>query len=123
MDNRKPVVSNAANTEQLSEAEQVIKLARDNELNDIRSILMNKEGRRVFWRLLGHCNNFKSCFDPSGSRVYYNVGKQDVGHFIMAEILEANQDAYFLMMTEARKAQAEQDARELAASEKEQENQ
>lgn len=119
---KKPVVSNAANSKQLSEAELLIKLGRDKELNDLRAILDKEEGRRFFWRMLGHCRNFASCYDASGSRVYYNVGRQDVGHFIMSEILEANQDAYFLMMGEAQKAQAIEDARQLDESEQKEKN-
>ena len=119
---KKPVVTNAADNNQLSEADLILKLARDRELNDLRFLLSHEEGRRTFWRLLAHCKNFSSCYDSSGSRVYYNVGRQDVGHYVMAEILEANQDSYFLMMTEARKASDEQEIKMKEASEKTQEN-
>ena len=83
---------------------------RELELNDLRVVLSTGEGRRFIWRLLAHCKVFGSIWSQSAA-IHYYAGKQDVGHFVWAEIAAANEDAIFQMMTESRKAN---EARELA---------
>lgn len=78
-------------------------LAREKELNDIRFIMNDPRGRRFFWRLLGALRTYESVFDNSGSKMAYNSGRQDVGHFLMSEITQANPEAYLTMINEAQK--------------------
>lgn len=77
------------------------KRKRDKELGDIRALLKLPEGRRFFWRLLGHTRVNASIWDGS-ARIHYNSGRQDVGHFILAEICTAREEAYLQMMKENR---------------------
>lgn len=77
------------------------RVARDLELDDLRSVLKTDAGRRVIWRLLTKCRTFESVFEQS-SKIYYNAGAQDLGHFIMSEIVEANEDFLLIMMKEAK---------------------
>lgn len=100
----KPLVNNAADEEQLKEAKISLKLTRDTELNDLRFILSHTQGRRFFYRLLEQCKVFNSVWEAS-AKIHYNSGRQDVGHFIQAEIVEADQDAYFKMLTEAKRSE------------------
>ncbi len=74
-------------------------LKRLRQLEDLRFVLKNVEGRRVFWRLMAHCRVLESIWDGS-AKIHYNSGRQDVGHFVMSEVVEANEDAYLLMMKE-----------------------
>ncbi len=74
---------------------------REEELNDLRVILKLPEGRRIIWRLLGHCSVFESIWDPS-SRIHKNAGRQDVGHFILGEVTEADDESLLKMMKEAK---------------------
>jgi len=95
----KVLVKNAADREQVREAKQKETSLRDRELNDLRSILNTREGRRYLWRMMGHCRTFASVWHAS-AQIHYNAGMQDVGHFMMAEITEASPEAFFLMMKE-----------------------
>ena len=72
---------------------------RVQELEDIRFLLKNIQGRRFAWRLLAEAGVFLSIWEQS-SRIHYNAGKQDFGHFIQAEINEADIELYFQMIRE-----------------------
>lgn len=73
---------------------------RRKEINDLKAVLSKPEGRRVFWRLLSHCNVYASIFNPNNAIMSKNAGRQDVGHFIQAEIVEADENLYISMMKE-----------------------
>lgn len=92
---------NASDEEAIKDVKVKLKLNRDTELNDLRFILSHAQGRRIFYRLLEHCRVFNSVWEAS-AKIHYNSGRQDVGHFIQAEIVEADQNAYFKMLTEAK---------------------
>lgn len=76
---------------------------RQRELNDLRVVLSAREGRRLVWRLLGHCRVYGSVMHQDPYIHAYNSGQQDVGHFLMSEIIEANPEAYLVMTKEAQK--------------------
>ena len=99
MSDQRPNVKNAADPEQVEKAAKKVGLARENELADLKAVLAMPQGRRLLWRLLTHCSVFESIWHPS-ALIHANAGRQDVGHFIMAEITEANEDALFQMMKE-----------------------
>jgi len=83
---------------QIAEAEQRELDIREKELNDIRAMLSTKAGLRFIWRLLESCNTFNTIFEYESNKMAYNSGKQDIGHFIMAEIVEADEGLLFKMM-------------------------
>ncbi len=66
----------------------------------LRVILGSKEGKHVVCHLLDYCGTFSSIFDPS-SKIYRNAGKQDVGHFLMAQLVRADKNALIEMMASA----------------------
>lgn len=92
-------MKNAANETQIKEAAEREKSERERELNDIRFLLANPEGRRFLWKTLKFCKAFGSIWEPS-AKIHYNAGVQDVGHYLMAEIASANEDAFVMMMKE-----------------------
>lgn len=75
---------------------------RHRETDDIKSVMSSVHGRRLIWRMLSRCGVFKSVHHPSGSQVYYNAGQQDIGHFLMAEILETDPKLFLDMQIEAK---------------------
>ena len=105
---------NASNPRHQRFLERRQKRDRDRELSDLRHVLSTDQGRRVLWRLLEHCSVFRTIWDPS-SRIHHNAGRQDVGHFVMAELEEADEEAIYRMMREAKLRQRSEDA-EFAAS-------
>lgn len=94
-----PLVSNASSPKQVERAQSKQKDQARQQMDDIRTLLETAEGRRFLWRLLGHCRVFESVFEPN-SRMAYNSGMQDVGHFVLGEIMKARPEAYILMMQE-----------------------
>ena len=89
-----------SNETSVKKREDEVKRKRKKELIDLRVVLSKPEGRRVFWRLLTHCNVFSSVFNTNNAMMAKNAGKQDVGHFIQAEIVEADENLYISMMKE-----------------------
>lgn len=99
MQNDKPLVTNASDYEQIKNAKKKEKITRENELDDIRVVLSSPEGKRFLWRILAKCKTFESIFEQS-AKIHYNAGQQDVGHFLMSEIIEADEEILFRMMNE-----------------------
>ena len=97
----KALVKNAADVDQVKNAKIKEKMGREQELADVKEVLSTRGGRRFLWRLLGQCKVHGSIWENS-AKIHYNAGQQDVGHRIMAEIIEANEESYFQMMREAK---------------------
>lgn len=97
--NKRVAVRNAADENQVRNAAEKESLRREQELADLREILGTPAGKRVIWRFLAHCGTFESIWEPS-AKIHYLSGKQDVGHFLMAEIVEAMPEALLEMMKE-----------------------
>lgn len=100
------LVQNAGDRQQVEKAKLTERQRKDLQLKDIATLLAMPEGRRFLWRLLGHCKVNSSVFDPHGSRLAYNSGMQDVGHFVLGEIVSAQPEAYLQMMQEAQQENA-----------------
>lgn len=86
------------NEELVKKLEQKEKDLRRQQLNDIRTVLSNSSGRRLMWRMLERCNTFGSVYSQDNFKMYYQSGIQDLGHFLMAEIIEADENLLFRMM-------------------------
>lgn len=96
------VTKNAADEAQVRKDGERQKSAREQELVDLKFVLSHPAGRRFLWRLLGHFGVFKSIWEPS-AKIHYNAGLQDGGHFLLAEVEAADQEALFVMQREAKK--------------------
>ncbi len=94
---------NLADPSTVKKAERKEKDIRRQELNDIRTVLSNSSGRRMVWRLMEMCNTFSSIFNNDASQMSYRSGKQDLGHFLMAEIVEADENLLLKMMKDNNK--------------------
>lgn len=98
---QRPLVKNASDPEQVKAAENKHRSGRVTELDDFKVVLSTPQGRRLLWRLMGKAKVFETVWESS-ARIHYNAGQQDFGHFIMSEILEADEESYFKMMREAK---------------------
>lgn len=102
LDEKKPLVTNAANEDQVREAKQKVESLRDQQLNDIRFVMSHPQGRRLMGRII--FDQFKvmgTVFVPGDPHhTSYYSGRQDAGHFLMSEILQADTDGYLKMMME-----------------------
>ena len=84
---------------EVDKASQKIALERRKEIDDIREVLSTLQGRRFLWRVMEKCKVFGSVWEPS-AKIHYNAGKQDLGHFLLSEITDADEEKLFLMMKE-----------------------
>lgn len=94
------MIQNVADEGQVKEAKRKATDAEKRALEDVRFLLDLPEGRRFIWRLLEKAGVFRTIFETS-SKIYYNAGQQDFGHFILGEVLKANPEAYLQMMKES----------------------
>ncbi len=99
-------MADLSNAEEVERLEQRAKDIRKQELNDIRTVLSNASGKRLLWRLMSHCNTFASIYSEEVSLMTYKSGKQDVGHFIMGEVAEADENLLFKMMKDNKAKEA-----------------
>lgn len=97
----KSFVKNAANQEQVQQAEGKVRKTREQELIDIKWILSEPIGRRFLWRYLDICGVFRSSFTQS-SETFFLEGQRNIGLKILADINEAHPEAYLLMMKESK---------------------
>ncbi len=91
---------NAAEPEKVEERTRKVKHTRKRELEDVRAILATQSGRRFYWRYLSECGVFRSSF-TGDTGTYYNEGMRNVGLKLLADMNEADPDAYALMQKEA----------------------
>lgn len=94
------VQANAADEGAVHGAARRQKHVRERELRDLCLVLSSLEGRRFLFRLMAHCQVNGSVWGTP-DRIYYNSGRQDVGHFIQAEIVSAHEESLFQMMRES----------------------
>src|SRR4051812_23218730 len=98
-------VKNAADAEQVKRA---ARRDRDRErlyLDNLRGVMGDVHGRYVMWELLAKAGVFHSIYHPS-SLIYYNAGRQDFGHELMANLIAADPALYQCMEQEARTREA-----------------
>ena len=97
----KPLVKNAANQEQLKDADEKIQLRREQELNDLRVVLGLKEGRRFLYRLINKiCHVDAEDFHASGSIMCRLNGERNIGRIVKSDAIEADFDRFQLLEKE-----------------------
>lgn len=89
---------NISDPEQVKKSELKEKDKRKQELNDLRTLLSSVSGRRFVWRVLEECNTFGSVYSKDHSVTSYLSGKQDLGHFLMSEIISADPNLMIRLM-------------------------
>ncbi len=97
------LVRNAADPNQVRNATRKEKDLRTRELDDMRAVLRTVEGRRFVWRLMGWSGFLQNPSHQRGDMTHQNIGRGDAGRFLLSEILEADENAYMAMQTEARR--------------------
>lgn len=80
-------------------------LARRRELADVQFILSTVEGRRFYWRLMRRCGIHKSSFTGNNT-TFFQEGERNIGLVMLADLEEANPDAYVLMLKESKLQEA-----------------
>ncbi len=104
----KPLVRNAADPEQVKAAGSKAKIARDEELEDIREILALKSGRRFLSKILAKFKVAQLHWRP-GAEINRDVGHFECASFILGEIIRADPAIGAQMLTEAYQAELEKE--------------
>jgi hypothetical protein len=100
----RPLVANAADSQQVRHAGRKEKDRRKAELDDVRAVLSTVEGRRLLWRLMGWSGYLENPSHQRGDMTHQNIGRADAGRFILAEIMDADEQKYLLMQQESWRA-------------------
>lgn len=95
-----PLVRNAANKEQVQDAQMKVKLQKEREVADLNALLKSPEARRFIWRILKMCGMYESSYTGSGSDTFFREGKRQIGLNILAEVTTVDPNAFLQMMKE-----------------------
>lgn len=82
------------NTDREDKVENKIERLRRRELNDIRAVLKNPEGRRLYWRIMEHAGVFTGSYTGDTNSTMFNEGRRSVGNFLFSEMFEADPNMY-----------------------------
>lgn len=99
-------MSNISDEAQVKKRDEEFKSRKKIESLELRKLLEQKPFRDFMWRLLEHTKTFNTIWEQS-ARIHYNAGQQDIGHFLMGEIIESNEEALFQMMRENKEKKEE----------------
>lgn len=94
---------NAADPEQVESATKKAKRKRERELADLRTVLSTEQGRRFLWRQLEAAGIYSCTFYEDARYAEFVNGMRNVGCRLLAEIHEADPQAYLLMASEAKR--------------------
>jgi hypothetical protein len=101
--------TSASDPSQTAAAGKLERRRRDDELEELRQVLEIPAARRFLWRALNFCGVHSSVYPDlavgqtdGALRLAYAAGRQDVGHWLEAEIALAADEVLLLMMREAK---------------------
>lgn len=98
-----PKLGPTADPKSVKEKGEKAKSREQRDIDDLETILSDIRGRRFIWRYLAECGIFKTSFNNSGSITALNEGRRQIGLKLLAEVMEANEEAYTLMASEDKK--------------------
>ena len=87
---KEPLVKNADNRTQVKKAERKERVRERTESDDLRNMMNSTAGSDVLWRILERCGAFRSVYNENPHSIYYNAGRQDLGHWLMEEMTTAD---------------------------------
>lgn len=67
---------------------------------DLKAVLGTAEGRRLMWRILGHCQVNNTIGVDTHADMAFAAGRQSVGYWIQAEMIAVKPRSYIEMMGE-----------------------
>jgi hypothetical protein len=96
------VVRNAADPKQVAFGRRLERRRRERLIAVLRSVMQTEEGREVLAALVEGCKVFDAVYDHSGSTMYFNEGRRNVGLEWLALMVEADEKFYELLERERR---------------------
>lgn len=84
-----------------AEMRRAERLKADQDCEDLKWLMSNKQGRRFMWRLLAKAHLGKSSFvAPNAMTVSFLEGERNIGAYFQAEVLEVCPTRYLEMLKE-----------------------
>ena len=74
---------------------------------DVEWITSTEQGRRFMWRLLSYCGVYRD-IEGSGNDMLKQIGRRQVGLYILGLVADASEDRIFDMMREAKERSIEE---------------
>lgn len=102
---KRSLVDNLADEEQVSRAEGKEKRKTESFSEDLKALLKNPQGRRVLWHYISLCGVFRSNYSPEQGLTYFNLGQRNIGIRIIDDIVKTDSETFMLMMKEQEKEQ------------------
>lgn len=87
--------------EQVKEKKTKAQLEKERQVEELRYILSTSGGRNWIWRLLSECKIYKAKVTDQ-LLTFREIGREDIGLWILAEIMETEPYAYIKMQEEAK---------------------
>lgn len=95
-------VGNAADKEQVRKARRSERNDRVDRDHRLQFVMSTETGRRFMWDdVLSRFGTFESVWDASNNQTFFNIGRQDLGHEWMGDVMRVCPNEYLLMQTEA----------------------
>ena len=106
MPDKKALVRNAADPEQVRRAKDAVTFSHDDEVADLQAVLATMSGRRLLWRILGKSGFQRGSFSPDALTMAFQEGERNVALWLQAEIEGADSSAFLVMIREANRLDA-----------------
>jgi hypothetical protein len=85
------------------DSKDIIKRDRD----DIEWVTSTEQGRRAMWKILSYCGVYRD-IEGSGNDMLKQIGRRQVGLYLLGLISDASEDRIFEMMKEAKERSIEE---------------
>lgn len=86
----------------VEEQDKKAKLAEEQNVSELQWLLSTKAGRYFIWRILCECGVFQTLSMMDTHHMAIRSGRRDVGLWIMEQIFNADNNAFFKMQNEAK---------------------
>lgn len=104
------LVQNAADRKEVKNAGRAEKRKRDQEIDDLKHLLLDPVFRRFAWRLMAQCAYGETPSRARGDETHQVIGKQDIARWFISEIGEAGGlEPWLLMQREAWQAKVKEE--------------
>lgn len=94
-------MTNAADPKEVKSSEKKERRTRLQELQDLNWVLSTSKGRRFYWRLMEFCETMRLSYTRGDTHeTAFRQGMANVGHKLLADMMDANKEAYMLAREE-----------------------
>ncbi len=92
---------NASDTRQIRAALKRSKADRALDDGVLLALMTTQQGRAWMWRMIGRCHAFRTPYTGENNATNFQLGEQNIGLELIADLLRACPDQFIFMMREA----------------------